>query len=538
MTHFRGCLQNCPLALLILAAAPLIGQGRQAPAPAQTQPQTPTTPSTTTPGGRGGRGGIAGPGPALGGDVDETPVVTHHSIQIDGKTLAYTATAAQMPLKDSSGDTEAHIFYVAYTLDGVTDTGKRPLAFCFNGGPGSASMWVHMGAMGPRSPKLLPNGGMPPPPYQLRDNPNTWLDQADLVFIDPVGTGYSRAKTVEVARRMNGVQGDLQSVGEFIRMYLARNNRTLSPLYVAGESYGTFRAAGLAGYLIDRGIAFNGVVLISATLNLETIWSRSDDLVYALELPTYAADAWYHKKVPADLQKKDLKSFLKEVEAFAMGEYSTALNKGDALPAAERKAVLDKLVRYVGLEPRYVDESNLRFDVSHFTRELLRDKHQTIGRLDGRLTAPSSLNTGETSEFDPSNTLIAPPFTAVFTNYLRAELGYKTDLYYYVTGGIQPWDYGVQNGFGDTTSLLRTAFAKNPYMKVMVAASYFDLATPYFAIEHTFNHMGLNPDMHKNVVWDYYQAGHMLYIDNDSSAKLKHDIAGFIAGSLPKETLQ
>ena len=538
MTHFRGCLQNCPLALLILAAAPLIGQGRQAPAPAQTQPQTPTTPSTTTPGGRGGRGGIAGPGPALGGDVDETPVVTHHSIQIDGKTLAYTATAAQMPLKDSSGDTEAHIFYVAYTLDGVTDTGKRPLAFCFNGGPGSASMWVHMGAMGPRSPKLLPNGGMPPPPYQLRDNPNTWLDQADLVFIDPVGTGYSRAKTVEVARRMNGVQGDLQSVGEFIRMYLARNNRTLSPLYVAGESYGTFRAAGLAGYLIDRGIAFNGVVLISATLNLETIWSRSDDLVYALELPTYAADAWYHKKVPADLQKKDLKSFLKEVEAFAMGEYSTALNKGDALPAAERKAVLDKLVRYVGLEPRYVDESNLRFDVSHFTRELLRDKHQTIGRLDGRLTAPSSLNTGETSEFDPSNTLIAPPFTAVFTNYLRAELGYKTDLYYYVTGGTQPWDYGVQNGFGDTTSLLRTAFAKNPYMKVMVAASYFDLATPYFAIEHTFNHMGLNPDMHKNVVWDYYQAGHMLYIDNDSSAKLKHDIAGFIAGSLPKETLQ
>ncbi len=497
----------------------------------QTQ-QAPATPAQATPG-RGGRGGgVPGPGPAVGGEVDETPVVTHHSIEVNGKTLSYTATVGQMPIKDAAGDTEAHIFYVAYTLDGVKDTGKRPLAFCFNGGPGSASVWVHMGAMGPRSPRLLANGNMPPPPYQLRDNPNTWLDQADLVFIDPVGTGYSRAKTVEIARRMNGVQGDLQSVGEFIRMYVTRNDRTLSPLFVAGESYGTFRAAGLAGYLIDRGIAFNGVVLISATLNLETIWSRSDDLVYALELPTYAADAWYHKKVPADLQKKDVKSFLKEVEGFAMGEYTIALNKGDALPAAERKATIDKLVRYTGLEARYIDQSNLRYDVSHFTRELLRDKHETIGRLDGRLTGPSSLNTGETSEFDPSNTLIAPPFQAAFTNYVRTELGYKTDLYYYVSGGIQPWDWGVQNGFGDTTALLRNAFAKNPYLKVMVAAGYYDLATPYFAIEHTFNHMGLHPEMHKNVIWNYYQAGHMLYIDSDASAKLKHDISEFITGAI------
>ena len=231
-----------------------------------------------------------------------------------------------------------------------------------------------MGAMGPRSPKLLANGGMPPPPYQMVDNPYTWLDQTDLVFIDPVGTGYSRAKTQEIARRMNSVQGDLQSVGEFIRLYVVRNNRQLSPLFLAGESYGTFRAAGLAGYLIDRGIAFNGVMLMSTTLNLETIWSRSDDLVYALEFPTYAADAWYHKKAAPDLQRKDLKTVLKEAENFAMGEYSTALNKGDDLPPAERKAVVEKLVRYLGLEARYIDESNLRFDVQHFTRELLRDK--------------------------------------------------------------------------------------------------------------------------------------------------------------------
>jgi carboxypeptidase C (cathepsin A) len=498
----------------------------------QTATPTPAPPAEQGRGGGRGRGGVAGPGPAVGGDIDETPVVTKHSINVGGKTLNYTATVAQMPLKDASGETEAHIFYMAYTLDG-SDSSKRPVTFCFNGGPGSASMWVHMGGMGPRSPQLQPTGGMLQPPYRLKDNQDTWLDVTDLVFIDPVGTGYSRAKTVEIARRMNGVQGDIQSVGEFMRMYVTRNNRELSPLFIAGESYGTFRAAGLAGYLIDRGIAFNGVVLIGTTLNLETIWSRSDDLVYQLEFPTYAADAYYHKKVAPDLQKKDLKAFLKEVEGFAMGEYALALNKGDDLPPAERKAVIDKLVRYTGLDPHYLEETNLRWDVAHFTRQLLRDKHETIGRYDGRLAGPSGMNTGETSEFDPSSTLITPPFTAVFTEYIRNELGYKTDMYYYPTGGIQPWDYGQGNQFGDTTAMLRNALTKNPYMKVMVAAAYYDLATPYFAVEYTFNHMGLNPDMHKNISWDFYQSGHMLYIDSDSHTKLKNDFAGFVTSALP-----
>jgi carboxypeptidase C (cathepsin A) len=290
--------------------------------------------------------------------------------------------------------------------------------------------------------------------------------------------------------------------------------------------------------LIDRGIAFNGVVLIGTTLNLETIWSRSDDLVYQLELPTYSADAYYHKKTAADLLKKDLKSFLKEVESFSMTEYANALAKGDELPPAERKAVIDKLVRYTGLDARYIDESNLRFDVSHFTRQLLRDKELTIGRYDGRLTGPSSLNVGETSEFDPSGTLITPPFTAVFTNYIRDELGYKTDMFYYPSGGVQPWDYGTGNQFGDTTAMLRNAMVKNPYMKVMVAAAYFDVATPYFAVEYTFNHMGLHPGMHKNISWNFYQSGHMLYIDSDAHAKLKHDITEFISGALPKDSVQ
>jgi carboxypeptidase C (cathepsin A) len=474
----------------------------------------------------------------VGGEIDETPVVTHHSITVRGKTINYTATVAQMPLRNPTGETEAHIFYMAYTLDGVPNAAKRPLTFCFNGGPGSASMWVHMGGMGPRSPKLMPTGMMPPPPFQLKDNQDTWLDMTDLVFIDPVGTGYSRAKTIEIARRMNSVNGDIQSVGEFMRLYVDRNSRELSPLFIAGESYGTFRAAGLAGYLVDRGLAFNGIVLIGTTLNLETIWSHSDDLVYELEFPTYASDAWYHKKVAPDLQKKDLKSFLKEAETFSMGEYAVALAKGDELPADERKAIIEKMVRFTGLEARYIDESNLRFDVSHFTRELLRDKEQTIGRYDGRLTGASSHNTGETSEFDPSSTEITPPFTAVFTAYLRNELNYKTDMFYYPSGGIQPWNYGVQNGFGDTTSLLKNALTKNPYMKVMVAASYFDLATPFYAVEYTFNHMGLNPDMHKRISWAFFQAGHMLYIDSDSHTKLRHDVGEFMSGALPKEGIE
>ena len=530
------------LFLPALAAPTMFAQGRaQAAQPAAQTPAAVTVPATPTPAataGRGGRGVIAGPGPAVGGDIDETPVVTHHSITIGGKAIGYTATAAEMPLKNTSGETEAHMFYVAYTLDGVDQKARRPLTFCFNGGPGSASFWVHMGGMGPRSPKLLPNGAMPPPPYELKDNADTWLDQTDLVFIDAVGTGYSRARTIEVARRMNGVAGDIQSFGEFIRMYIVRNGRQLSPLFIAGESYGTFRAAGLAGYLENEGIAFNGITLIGTVLNLGTLSTANGDINYILALPTCAADAWYHKKAAPDLLRKDLKSFLKEVESFAQGEYATALGKGDDLSAADRKAVIDKLARYTGLDARYIDESNLRWDTSHFTRELLRDKLETIGRYDGRLTGPSSPNTGETSEYDPSETLITPPFVAAFTNYVREELGFKTDLYYYPSGGIQPWDYGLTEGYADTASMLRNALVRNPYLKVMIVAGYFDMATPYFAVEYTFNHMGLSPDMHARMTWNFYQAGHMLYIDGDQHAKLKKDVAAFMAGALPKPDAQ
>ena len=459
--------------------------------------------------------------------VDEKPIVTKHKITVGGKTLEYTATVAQMPLKDAAGETEAHVFYMAYTLDGVADPAKRPLTFAFNGGPGSASIWVHMGAMGPRSVKLLDNGDMPPPPFQLIDNEHTWLDQTDLVFIDPVSTGYSRAKNTEVARRMNGVQGDYQSVGEFIRMYMTRNDRWLSPLFIAGESYGTFRAAGLAGTLVEDGIAVNGIVLISTVLDFGMLRpSIGNGLPYALHLPTATADAWYHHRLDPDLQR-DLRATLKEVEGWAMSDYIAALNKGDQLPPSERKAVVEKLARYTGLKRDYVDESELRIDSNRFRRALLRDKKLTIGRYDGRLTGPSPLDAGDQPDIDPSGTLVKPPFAAVFQHYIQSELGYKTDMEYNVLVPLR-WDWGQGNSFADSTALLRSAFVKNPYLKVLVCAGYFDMATPYFSVEYTMNHMGLHPEMLKNVSYQFYESGHMMYIDRASKAKLKRDITDFI----------
>jgi carboxypeptidase C (cathepsin A) len=512
------------LVILICLVSPVLGQPAE-PSSASDRPR------------RGDRAGsTTGPSTAPTADkVDETPIVTHHEVKLGDQTLKYTATAAQMPLKTNTGETEAHIFYMAYTLD-VPEAGRstRPLTFAFNGGPGSASIWVHMGAMGPRRAKLLDNGDMPPPPFKLVDNEQTWLDQTDLVFIDPVGTGYSRAKASDVARRMNGVQGDIQSVGEFIRMYLTRNNRWDSPLFIAGESYGTFRAAGLAGHLIDQGIAFNGITLISTVLNFGSLRPNLENgLAYALHLPTYTADAHFHKQLPEDLQRQDLQSVLRQAERFAMGPYLDALNKGDKLTTEERADIVKKVARFTGLEERYVDESEMRFGVSQFTRQLLREKRLTIGRYDGRLTGPSPRNAGEFSEFDPSGTLVRPPFQASFLRYLQTDLKYKSDMTYYVSGGIMPWDWGNTQGYASTTDALRAAFAKNPHLKVMICASYYDLATPYFAAQYTFDHMGVPPETHKNITWSFYEAGHMMYIDRACHAKLKQDITKFIKSSIP-----
>ena len=481
----------------------------------------------------GGRGPQPAPVPAETPKplTEEKPVVTKHSMPLNGRTLNYTATAGFMPLKNDQGEIEANLFYVAYTLDGVQDVAKRPLLFAFNGGPGSASVWLHMGCIGPKRVKMKDDGDLPAAPYQLVDNDQTWLDQADLVFVDPVGTGYSRAANDTLKRRFNSLQGDIQSVGQFIELYLGRNSRWASPLFLAGESYGTTRAASLSGYLIDHGVAFNGVILLSTVLNFETIlFHQGNDLPYMLYLPSYTATAFYHKRLSADLQK-NFETTLKESEKWAINGYNEALARGDHLTDADFKAVAGKFARLTGLNQQYVENSDLRVELMHFLRELLRDKKLMAGRLDSRLVGPAPLDAGETGDFDPSMTDIRPPYTAMFNQYVRDVLNFKTDLTYYVLGGgIAPWDYGTQNQnrYVNVSEALRSAFAKNPHMKVFVGCGYFDMATPYFAAEYTFNHLGLHPSIRKNITMQYYQAGHMFYIDVPSHRKLKTDITSFV----------
>jgi len=463
-------------------------------------------------------------------EKEEPPIVTRHETRIGGKLVKYTVTTGMMPLKSEAGDTEARIFFMAYTADRPGAPAQRPLTFSFNGGPGSSSVWLHLGAIGPKRVKMLDDGRMPAPPYELVDNDESWLDQTDLVFLDPVGTGYSRATKPELGKKFWGVQGDIESVGEFIRLYLSRYQRWGSPLFVVGESYGTTRAAGLAGHLIEKGIAFNGIVLISTILNFETArFTKGNDLPYVLFLPTYTATAWYHKKLPADLQAKPLRALLDEVERWALADYTLALAKGDRLSGSERQTVVDTLARYTGLDKGFLDQSDMRVEIQRFDKELLRDQRRTVGRLDSRFQGSDALAAGERPDFDPSLAAIRPPYTATFNDYVRAELGYKSDVTYHILGGgIGAWDWGTSNGFADVSESLRSAFAKNPHMKLLVAKGYYDLATPYFAVEYTLSHMGLEPALRRNVRTREYEAGHMMYIDKKELARLHQDVAAFL----------
>jgi carboxypeptidase C (cathepsin A) len=472
------------------------------------------------------------------------PVVTHHEIHIGGKTLRYTATAGMMPLKNAdTGEVEAHVFFIAYTLDGQSPE-KRPLTFSFNGGPGSASVWLHLGAIGPKRVRMQPDGMMPAPPYQLVDNEYTWLDQTDLVFIDPVGTGYSRAVKRDQTKKFIGLRGDIQSVGEFIQLYLGRYERWSSPLFMVGESYGTTRAAGLSGYLVEHGVAFNGIMLISSIMNFQTTdFGVGNDLPYVLFLPSYADIAWYHKKLGQEFPNLD--KVHAEVEAWAIGPYNDALAKGDRLTAQERADVVDHLARYTGLSKKFIEQHNLRITEGAFTTELLRDEGKVVGRLDGRFTGDSRESSNDSGPgaagttfplSDPSMSAIRPPYTAMFNQYVRTELGYKSDLEYYILGGgfrFDEWDWGVQRGgFPDTAQSLKDAFDKNPFMKLFIGSGFYDLATPYFGTQYTINHMDLNANEHKRITLGFYGAGHMMYIQDQSLGELKKDVGAFMAGAM------
>ncbi|MBX6315478.1 MAG: peptidase S10, partial [Isosphaeraceae bacterium] len=453
-------------------------------------------------------------------DKDE-PIVTHHEVQIGGKRLKYTATAGLMPLRDAKGETEARIFFIAYTRDDVGDRARRPLMFSFNGGPGSSSVWLHLGALGPKRVVMPDEPVIPAPPYRLVENGESWLDRTDLVFIDPVDTGYSRAVKPEQSKKYHGLQGDLESVGEFIRMYLTRYERWTSPLYLVGESYGTTRAAGLAGRLADEGIAFNGIVLVSSALDFQTfLYGRVNEVPYVVYLPSYTATAWYHRKLPADLQRAELRQVLTEVERWAEDEYRTALGKGDRLSADERKEVIRRLARYTGLSERFIDQNDLRISLPLFSKELLRDERRTVGRLDSRYKGIDEHPGTSSPEFDPSMAAIRPAYTATFNQYIRTELGYKSDVPYHILGsnaGVGSWDWGPSGrGYPETAGALREALAKNPHMKVLVASGYYDLATPYAGTDYTLAHLKLDPTLRQNIRGETYEAGHMMYIHGPS----------------------
>lgn len=461
--------------------------------------------------------------------AEKPPVVTAHEIRLNGTILKYHVTVGKLPIQTDTGELQGEIFYIAYTLDGPAAGAERALTFSFNGGPGSASVWLHLGMLGPRRVAMLADGGMPPPPFELVDNEYSWLDLTDLVFIDPVGTGFSRPATPEKGKEFWGLEQDIKTVGEFIRLYLTRSERWSSPLYLIGESYGTTRAAGLSGYLVDRsGIAFNGVILVSSVLNFQTIsFAEGNDLPYALYLPTYAATAWYHRKLAPELQA-DLIRTVEEAKSWALDRYWLALSKGSALPPEERRAIARGLARYTGLSEDFVERANLRVDDERFRKELLREDGLTVGRLDSRFVGMDKDAAGERFEFDPSMAAIRPPYTAAFNDYVRKDLGYESDLNYWILGGGVPsWDFGSRGEFPDTSHDLRDAMLRNAYMKVFVASGYYDMATPMFGTEYTLTHLGIPAELGRNIQTEYFEAGHMMYIHEGSLAKMKTDITSF-----------
>lgn len=461
--------------------------------------------------------------------------VTHHTRSIGGRDVTYTATAGTMTLPDYEGKPRADIFFVAYTEDGA-EPGERPITFAYNGGPGSSSVWLHLGALGPVRVDMGAEGHPPKPPYRMLDNEHSWLAFTDLVFIDPVGTGYSRPAEGENKSQFHGLDEDISSVGDFIRLWTTRNQRWASPKFLAGESYGTTRNAGMAAYLQDtHGMFLNGIVMISAVLNFQTVrFADGNDLPYWLFLPTYAATAWYHGALDDAQQQRPLREFLDEVERFARTDYLTALARGADLPEGERARISDQLSRYTGLSPGYIDRADLRLNISRFTKELLRDRDITVGRLDSRIRGRDADANSTSPDFDPSMEAIDGPYTALLNQYVRAELGYENDHPYEIlTGRVHPWNYDrYSNRYVNVAPRLRDAMFKNQNLQVLFASGYYDLATPFFATDYTIDHLGVDGPLRNNIHTAYFESGHMMYIRELDLEGLTQDVESFYRHTL------
>lgn len=463
-----------------------------------------------------------------------TTAVSRNSVTaLGGKKIDYTAYTGYLDLKNDTGKLVAKVFFTYYKKEGE-NVEKRPVCFTFNGGPGSSSVWLHMGGLGPTRVVLLDDGTAPPPPFQFVKNEYTWLDKTDLVFIDPVATGYSRAASGENPKQFHGFVEDIQSVGSFIRSFLSRYERWGSPKYIAGESYGTTRAAGLSKFLTDNyRIYINGILLISPVLNFGTNdYYIGNDLPRALYVPSYTAAAWYHKKLAPALQA-DLKKSLKESEAFALNEYAPALLRGGWLSDAEKDKMADKLSYYTGLDKEFILKANLRVDENRFYKELRRKDGLAIGRLDSRFTGRNFDEAGEQVDFDPSFTNIDGPFTSTMNDYFQRELKFKEENPYNIFGNVYPWNYSnVQNQYLNVAESLRDAMTKNTNLKVYVGSGYYDFATPYFTAMYDVEHMFLKPEFRKNLRHYFYESGHMYYIHKPSMIQFKKDIDAFFDWSV------
>ncbi|HLZ78921.1 MAG TPA: peptidase S10 [Sphingomonas sp.] len=468
--------------------------------------------------------------------VEEQAVVTHHVAATRAGSMAYTATAGTLTIRDDEAKPIASVFYVAYTADGVKDYKRRPVTFFYNGGPGSSTLWLHMGSFAPERVQTANPEYIRPAPYAFGPNPDTLLDKSDLVFVDAIGAGYSRPLGDKKGADFWGVDQDADAFARAIMRYVTRTARWQSPKFVFGESYGTTRSGALAYVLQDRGMALNGVILLSSILNYG-IRQPGFDQLYINYLPSYAATAWFHHKLanpPADVA-----TAVEQARQFAAGPYAQALAQGSSLDPAKRAEIAQQMAALTGLSPAFILNANLRVDLGRFQKELLRDQRLTVGRYDSRYTGVDADSAGERPEFDASDTAISGAFIASFSDYVVRELGYKTDMPYRVSAyGLEgfKWDFNhkapgaggrTQQSSPDVAIDLSTAMRTNPYLHVLSLNGYYDMATPFFGTEYDLKHMDLQPAQARNLEFRYYPSGHMAYLNPDALHALHRDLAAF-----------
>ncbi len=462
-------------------------------------------------------------------DAGHPPVTVTNTVEISGERVTYVAETGMLPLLKPDGTSRASIFYVAYTRLGHPGKAPRPVMFCFNGGPGSASLWLHLGALGPRRVKMNQDGTLPPSPFSLVDNEYSPLGASDLVFVDPVATGYSRATKEEKAKQFFGNDGDVDAIGEFIRLWTTRHERWLSPKYVLGESYGGFRSAGLALDLNDHyGLYLDGVVLVSGVLDFATLRpDTGNDLPYVLILPAYTAAAHFHHKLPPDLQA-DRTAALAEARTFAHGDYLSALEAGKMLTPEQRSKVIAELARLTGLKPQLIDDYNLRVESGVFQKQLLHDEGLVIGSYDARLTGRDGEPAVSYATVDPADTATMGPFSAAVNSYLRTELKFQNDLPYEIIGNVSPWNFGSPDHYPNASPKLATVMNENPQLRLLVCGGRSDLVCPIDTMRHSLEHMPLADAYRTNITYAEFEAGHMMYINLPDLKKLQRDLVKFV----------